>query len=64
MEQRNADDSRLAELGCLLARAYLRLAQKARNSAVFRSGEPQVCLDVSGPESPHVNERRPPWKAA
>ena len=38
----------------VFARAYLRLTQKSRTSAVSGSEEPQKPLDVLAAESPHV----------
>lgn len=55
---RNADaapeGSRVVELATLLARGYLRLAEKSRTSAVSCADTAQIPLEVSGPESPHV----------
>lgn len=58
----------IADLAAVFARAYLRLTQKAPNKAVFQGGEPQIPLDVSRGESPHVIDEsehgRPRWQAA
>jgi hypothetical protein len=42
----------LADLSTLLARAYLRLAERSRTSAVSSRFSEQIPLEVPGPESP------------
>ncbi len=64
MTRRSGADTLPADLASLLARAYLRLAQKSPQSDVFRPGESQKPLDVSRPESPHGERERAPWKQA
>jgi hypothetical protein len=50
-------DQPLRDLATILARAFSRVADKARTSAVSSAEEPHDSLDVSGPESPdHVAE--------
>ena len=57
-----------SSVAAYFARAYLRVSQKARHSGVSESVKPNISLDVSTTESPHVDEEtgpgRPPWKAA
>jgi hypothetical protein len=50
----NSDDVDLHELAAILARGFLRLTEKRRVAAVSSARDPQVSLDVSGRESPHV----------
>ncbi len=45
----------LVELASALAKGYLRLTQKARNSDVSVRREPEKELDVAAEESPHVD---------
>ncbi len=52
------------ELAALLARGFLRLTQKRRNSAVFRPTEPQIPLELAAKPSTPVYRETPTWKRA
>ena len=44
----------LTAIAALLARGYLRLTEKDQHCAISGNREPQIELDVSAKESPHV----------
>lgn len=51
----NRRSARFADLAALLARAYLRLAERSRDRAVSCASAEQKVLDGCRPESPHVD---------
>jgi hypothetical protein len=51
---KSTSSTSLAELAGLLARAFLRLAETSRTSAISSAFTEQNPLDESRPESPHV----------
>ena len=65
---KRAEADPFTDLAGLLARSYLRLAERSRNSAVSDSDFRQKELEVPAPESPHAvdvtNNGGPPWRAA
>ncbi len=54
----------LGGIAALLARAYLRLTQKRRSVALSDAENPQIPLELSPAESPHVVQETPRWERA
>ena len=55
---RSASSASLADLAAILARAYLRLAERSRNGDVSYAIAEQIPLEVPGPESPDHHVER------
>jgi len=54
----------LPDLATLLARAYLRLAERSRRDAVSRADAEQKPLEVSRPDRPDVTDVRATRRAS